>query len=147
VRAERIVTRRRIQDEIDAYNALVPDHGQLSRRCSSRSPASRRCRPPGPHRRQPFPGHRRRRVVPDAGAPRAPARFEGGTAGEKLAAVQYLRFAIQQEARRRCRRGAAGALTVDAPAYQARQASPDDVRNRAAATTWRPDSPSNPLFP
>jgi len=45
VRTERIVEKSKIQDEIDAYNALIPGEGELSATSSSRSRISSRWRP------------------------------------------------------------------------------------------------------
>jgi hypothetical protein len=101
MRAERIVLPERIQDEIDTYNALVPDPGELSATLfveltdiarmttgELRTAVSR------------FRGIQDGHVSLIAGDRVLPARFEAGeTSEEKLAGVHYLRFDVSDDAR------------------------------------------------
>jgi hypothetical protein len=101
MRAERIVLPERIQDEIDTYNALVPDPGQLSATLfieiadiatmstgEMRTAVNR------------FRGIQDGHVSLIAGDRVLPARFEAGeTSEEKLAGVHYLRFDVPDDAR------------------------------------------------
>ncbi|MET0552152.1 MAG: DUF3501 family protein [Vicinamibacteria bacterium] len=101
MRAERIVLPERIQDEIDTYNALVPDPGQLSATlfieltdiarmatADVRTAVNR------------FRGIQDGHVSLIAGVRVLPARFESGeTSEEKLAGVHYLRFDVPDDAR------------------------------------------------
>jgi hypothetical protein len=60
---------------------------------------------------------------------RVAARFESGRqTAEKLSAVQYVRFPLDDEAVRRVRAGAALAIRVDHPHYRQHVALPDPVR-------------------
>jgi hypothetical protein len=101
MRAERIVLPERIQDEIDTYNALVPDPGQLSATLfieiadiATWSTAEMRT---AVNR---FRGIQDGHVSLIAGDRVLPARFETGeTSEEKLAGVHYLRFDVGGEAR------------------------------------------------
>jgi len=101
MRAERIVLPERIQDEIDTYNALVPDAGQLSATLfieiadiSTMTTAGMRT---AVNR---FRGIQDGHVSLIAGDRVLPARFESGeTSEEKLAGVHYLRFDVPDEAR------------------------------------------------
>jgi hypothetical protein len=101
MRAERIVLPERIQDEIDTYNALVPDEGQLAATLfieiadiatmttgDMRTAVNR------------FRGIQDGHVSLIAGGRVLPARFESGeTSEEKLAGVHYLRFDVSDPAR------------------------------------------------
>jgi hypothetical protein len=101
MRAERIVLPERIQDEIDAYAALIPDEGQLAATlfieltdiarmatAEVRTAVNR------------FRGIQDGHVSLIVGGRVLPARFEsGGTSEEKLAGVHYLRFDVSGEAR------------------------------------------------
>jgi hypothetical protein len=101
MRAERIVLPERIQDEIDTYNALVPDEGQLAATLfieiadiatmttgDMRTAVNR------------FRGIQDGHVSLIVGGRVLPARFESGeTSEEKLAGVHYLRFDVSEEAR------------------------------------------------
>lgn len=101
MRAERIVLPERIQDEIDTYNALIPDAGQLAATLfieiadiatmstgDMRTAVNR------------FRGIQDGHVSLIAGGRVLPARFESGdTSEEKLAGVHYLRFDVPDEAR------------------------------------------------
>ena len=63
-----------------------------------------------------------------------PGQFEPGRqTEEKLAAVQYVRFALDAEARRRMAGGAEQALAVVHPNYRVRAVLPEAVRSALAA--------------
>jgi len=122
MRTERIVRDDKIQDEIDAYSALLPAEGELSatlfieiadlfkmtqeeiRRTVNR-----------------FQGLDKDRVALVVGGERVPARFEGGLSNEeKMAAVHYLRFPLAQSVRATLADPAAEArIVVDHPNYKA----------------------------
>jgi uncharacterized protein DUF3501 len=101
MRAERIVRPERIQDEIDTYNALLPDAGQLAATLfieitgiatmttgDMRAAVNR------------FRGIQDGHVALVAGGRVLPARFETGESSEeKLAGVHYLRFDVSDDAR------------------------------------------------
>lgn len=101
MRAERIVLPERIQDEIDAYAALIPDEGQLGATlfieiadiatmttAEMRTAVNR------------FRGIQDGHVSLIVGGRVLPARFESGdTSEEKLAGVHYLRFDVPDDVR------------------------------------------------
>ncbi len=130
VRTERIVDAAKIQDELDAYNALVPDAGELSATlfieipgiatfttAEARAAVNR------------FQGLDQGAVFMVVGSQRTPARFEGGhSKEEKMAAVQYLRFPLTSESREALLLGAPSSLVVEHPRYQARAEIGDATR-------------------
>lgn len=101
VRTERIVEDAKIQDEVDAYNALIPDPGELSATLFIELPdlhllSQQQVRETVNR----FQGLDREGVFLEVGDERFPARFEGGhSKEEKMAAVHYLRFALDAGAR------------------------------------------------
>src|SRR3989442_5094563 len=101
VRTERIVDQARIQDEIDAYNALIPRPGELSATLFIEIPELARMSNEEVRRTiNRFQGLDREGVKLRLGnRPAFPARFEEGHSNEeKMAAVHYLRFAIPRDA-------------------------------------------------
>lgn len=99
VRTERIVDSPKIQDEVDAYNALIPESGQLSATLFIEIPGIATL-PPAQARAavNRFQGIDRGCVFLKVGERTVEARFEGGhSKEEKLAAVQYIRFALTPE--------------------------------------------------
>ena len=132
VRTERIVDEARIQDEIDAYNALLPGKGELSATLFIEIPELAHLDQDEVRRRvNRFQGLHQDRVAVVVGeGVRVPARFEGGhSKEEKMAAVQYLRFRLNAEARAALgdpRREAR--LVVDHPNYRAEAVLPEAVR-------------------
>ena len=96
VRTERIVHDDKVQDEIDAYNALIPDAGELSATLFIEIPELSRMAQDEVRRTvNRFQGLDKDGVWLVIGAHRVPARFEGGhSKEEKMAAVHYLRFAL-----------------------------------------------------
>ena len=131
VRTERIVQDARIQDEVDAYNALLPDAGELSATlfieipgiatftaAETRAAVNR------------FQGLDKDAVFLVIGTHRTPARFEGGhSKEEKMAAVQYLRFPLSAESRQALLEGAPSRLVVEHPRYKAEAEIGDATRS------------------
>jgi hypothetical protein len=131
VRTERIVDDARIQDEIDAYNALIPASGELS--------ATLFIEIPDLHRMSHdqvrdavnrFQGIDRQGVSLVVGdAPGVPARFEEGhSKEEKMAAVHYLRFPVPVDVAAGLSAGTPARLVVDHPGYKAEAQLPAAVR-------------------
>ncbi len=120
MRAERIVRDERIQDELDAYNALVPDLGELSATLFIEIPGLRGMSQEEVHRAvNRFQGLDRA-VTLSLGDHAIAARFETGhSSEEKMAAVHYLRFAVSAAAREALARDAPARLVVDHPRYAA----------------------------
>jgi hypothetical protein len=132
VRTERIVDDAKIQDELDAYNALVPGAGELSATLfieipgiatfstdQARAAVNR------------FQGLDQDAVFLVVGSERTPARFEGGhSKEEKMAAVQYLRFPLPSRSRAALIEGAPLRLLVEHPRYKAEAAI--DAATRAS---------------
>jgi hypothetical protein len=95
VRTERMVDDGRIQEEVDVYNALVPDHGELSATLFIEIPELVRMSPDKVRETvNRFQGLDRDSVWLQVDGLRVPARFESGhSKEEKMAAVHYVRFA------------------------------------------------------
>ncbi len=123
VRTERIVDEAKIQDEIDAYNALLPGEGELSATLFIEIPELTHLDQEEVRRRvNRFQGLHEDRVALVIGdGARVPARFEGGhSKEEKMAAVQYLRFPLNAGARAALADlDRPARLVVDHPNYQA----------------------------
>jgi hypothetical protein len=118
VRAERIVKDDRVQDEIDVYNVLLPEPGELSATMMIEIEEKDQIQPvldslmgidSGDH------------VWLQIGRDFAiPGRFEEGHSKEdKIAAVHFVRFALPTDARRAFGREPV-ALVVEHPRYRAR---------------------------
>jgi hypothetical protein len=102
VRTERLVTKDQIQGELDAYNALIPGKDELSATLFIEIPGLVHMGQDEVHRTiNRFQGLDEDRIALVFGdGVRASARFEGGhSKEEKMAAVQYLRFALPAGAR------------------------------------------------
>jgi len=130
-RTERIVDDAKLQEEIDAYDPLLPEAGELSATLFIEIPGIARL-PPAEARAavNRFQGIDEGVLFLELGKHRIPARFEGGhSKEEKLAAVQYIRFAIQSEAKEALADLAQAArLTIEHPRYAAEQRLGDEVR-------------------
>jgi len=133
VRAERIVENRRIQEEIDAYEGLLPGNGELSATLFIEIPDLVHMGPDevrGAVNR--FRGLDRDGSVSlrVGDGVVLPARFEAGHSNEeKMAAVQYLRFAVPAAARTALQDPAARVrLVVDHPSYTAEAEVPPGMR-------------------
>jgi len=136
VRTERIVHADKVRDEVDAYNALVPDAGELSATLFIEIPELARMSQEEVRRTvNRFQGIDREGVFLVAGAHRIPARFEEGhSKEEKMAAVHYLRFPLPEAARAALRDPAQPArLVVDHPGYKAEAEIPPAVRGELLA--------------
>jgi TusA-related sulfurtransferase len=132
VRTERIVEEARIQDEVDAYNALIPEKGELSATLFIEIPELVHLSQEEVRRRvNRFQGLDRGHVALVLGdGVRVPARFEGGhSKEEKMAAVQYLRFSLTPDARAALADPERAArLVVDHTNYRAEATLPPGVR-------------------
>jgi len=132
VRTERIVDEARIQEEIDAYNALVPGPGELSATLFIEIPELARMSTEEVRRTiNRFQGLDREAVMLRLGdRPAIPARFEEGhSKEEKMAAVHYLRFAVPREAQAvLADPGHTVRLVVDHPNYRAEAEVPAATR-------------------
>jgi Protein of unknown function (DUF3501) len=131
VRTERIVDDAKIQDEVDVYNALLPDAGELSATVFIEIPelvsmSQDRVRETVNR----FQGLDRDRVWLVAGGVRVAARFETGqTKEEKMAAVHYVRFALPPLARAALADPAAEArLVSEHPWYRAEASLAPETR-------------------
>jgi hypothetical protein len=135
VRTERIVEEARIQEELDVYNALVPERGQLSATLFIEIPELARMSQADVREAvNRFQGLDRDAVWLLAGEHRVPARFEPGQSKEeKMAAVHYVRFEVPEPARAALGDPAADVrLVASHPRYEA-QASLGAALRRALA--------------
>jgi Protein of unknown function (DUF3501) len=131
VRTERIVDDAKVQDEVDVYNGLVPDPGELSATLFIEIPELVRMSQDEVRKTvNRFQGLDRDAVWLAIGGTRVPARFESGhTREEKTSAVHYVRFAVPEAARAALADARTDVrLVVDHPRYQAESRVPDDVR-------------------
>jgi Protein of unknown function (DUF3501) len=131
VRTERIVDDSRVQEEVDAYNALIPSAGELSATLFIEIPdlhlmghdqvreAVNR-----------FQGIDKGGVTLQVGdAPAIPAFFEDGhSKEEKMAAVHYLRFRVPVDVAARLAAGDPARLVVEHPRYKAEALLPQALR-------------------
>jgi hypothetical protein len=131
IRIERIVDARKVQDEIDTYNGLIPAAGELSATLFIEIPEIARL-PPQEVRRQVdrFLGLERDSVYLELGRQRLAARFEGGgSREERMSAVHFLRFTLPAAARLALADAKARArLVVEHPSYQAQSELPGETR-------------------
>lgn len=131
VRTERIVDDARIQEEVDVYNALVPDRGELSATLFIEIPELVRMSQDQVRETvNRFQGLDRDSVWLQVDGLRVPARFESGhSKEEKMAAVHYVRFALPEAARAAL--GAADAdvrVVVEHPHYRGEAALAAETR-------------------
>jgi hypothetical protein len=132
IRTERIVDEAKVQDEIDAYNALIPAAGELSATLFIEIPGLVHMSQDEVRRTvNRFQGLDREGVSLRVGERfLLPARFEEGhSKEEKMAAVHYLSFVVPAEARLAL--GDAGQrarLVVDHPNYEAEGDLPAETR-------------------
>ena len=136
VRAERMVEDGRIQEEVDVYNALVPDHGELSATLFIEIPELVRMSPDQVRETvNRFQGLDRDCVWLVVEGVRIPARFESGQSREeKMAAVHYVRFAVPEAARAALADERADVrVVVDHPRYEAETRVADDTRRALLA--------------
>jgi len=131
IRAERIVRDDRIQEEIDAYNALIPGRDELSATLFIEIPDLHLMSPEQVRQAvNRFRGLDRDRVHLVVGPERVGARFEGGfSTTERMAAVQYLRFAVPKPLQQALANSRVPALiVVDHPDYRAQSDLAPEVR-------------------
>ena len=132
VRTERIVDEARIQEEVDAYNALIPGEDELSATLFIEIPELARMSNDEVRRTiNRFQGLDRGGVTLRLGdRPPIPARFEEGhSKEEKMAAVHYLRFAVPREDQAALADPRqAVRLVVDHPSYRAEAEVPATTR-------------------
>lgn len=121
IRTERLVDDHRIQEEIDAYNELIPGQGELSATLFIEIPELVRMSPEEVRRAlNRFQGLDVEGVALHVAGARIPALCEQGhSKEEKMAAVHYLRFALPAAAIEALHKGAPARLIVDHPGYKA----------------------------
>lgn len=124
VRAERIADLDKIREEIDVYNELIPEPGELSATLFLEIEEQT-------HLREDllkFLGIDET-VYFNVGGHSIHARFEAGHSKEdKISAVQYVKFPLSEEARMALIKGEEAAIVIDHPNYQARAVM--DTRTR-----------------
>ena len=133
VRTERIVDDAKIREEVDAYNALIPDANELSATLFIEIPELVKMTQAQVREAvNRFQGLDRDgviwlRIAPDVALP---ARFEEGhSKEEKMSAVHYLRFAVPPAARAALAdKTRPATLVVDHPNYKAQATVPDALR-------------------
>jgi hypothetical protein len=125
LRAEGISELPKILEELAVYNALLPDEGELSATLFIEITESDRIRPTL-HQLLGI----EERVALHVGGLRVPARFEAGRSEQdRISSVQYLRFALDGEARRLLATpGTPLALVSDLPSYPHRADLPEATR-------------------
>lgn len=131
IRTERIVEDRRIQDEIDVYNDLIPDPGELSATLFIEIPEIvRLAREEVRQLVDRFLGLDRDVVFLEIGGQRVPVRFEESRSQEeRMSAVHFVRFALGPETRERLADPAQPArLVVSHRNYAAQQEIPPELR-------------------
>jgi hypothetical protein len=133
VRTERIVDDAKIREEVDAYNALVPDAGELSATLFIEIPDLVKMTTAQVREAvNRFQGLDRDGVIwlKVGDDVKIPARFEEGhSKEEKMSAVHYLRFAVPAAARAALAdKSHPATLVVHHPNYKAQATVPDALR-------------------
>jgi hypothetical protein len=130
LRAEQIEEPAKIQMEVDVYNSLLPDEGELSATLFVEITESAQIRPTL-HQLVGIDEH----MALEVGEHRVAARFEEGRAeAERISSVQYLRFPIPPAARAALATpGARLALLADLPGYVHRTELSEETRASLAA--------------
>lgn len=128
VRAERIVDADKIRFEIDTYNSLIPDEGELSATLFIEITDATDIR----KELNGFLGLDRPGTLYFLleGAGRAEARFEEGhSTEERISAVHYVRFSFDEAQREAFVQGRAPVtLVLDHPHYREKAVLPDETR-------------------
>jgi uncharacterized protein DUF3501 len=128
VRAERIVDAEKIQFEIDTYNALIPEEGELSATLFIEITDAADVR----KELDRFLGLDRPGALffEQEGVGRVEARFEvGHSTEERISAVHYVKFPFGRDQRRAFVEGRGPvALVIDHPSYRYRAVLSDEVR-------------------
>ena len=132
-RAERIVRPEAVQEEIDVYNELLPDAGEVAATLLVEITEEARIQPELDRLIGLTTG---RYLWMDAGGRRVDARFlEGQSRSDRIAAVQYLRFPFGDDAALRTALtdpGATVELRLQHPNYRAAAALPFETRRELA---------------
>jgi hypothetical protein len=116
VRAERIADLDKIREEIEVYNELIPEPGELSATLFLEITDQSHLR----EELLKFLGIDEA-VYFNTGSHSIHARFEAGHSKEdKISAVQYVKFPFSEEARMALIKGEEAAIVIDHPNYQAR---------------------------
>jgi len=128
-RAEKLVEDRQIQEEIDVYNAVLPDDGQLAATLFIEV-ASEAAVAPTLNRLVGMQEH----VWLVVGGSRCKATFDPEQfSQDKVAAVQYLKFPLGDAEQQALRRpGTAVAVAIDHPGYRHQATLDDDSRAELA---------------
>jgi Protein of unknown function (DUF3501) len=135
VRTERIVQAAAIQAELDTYNGLVPDPGELSATLFIEIPDIARMSREELHEAvNRFQGLEQDCLRLRLGPHASPARFEAGRSQEeKMSAVHFLRFAVDRAAHQALAEGAPARLVVEHPRYRAEAEVPPPLRQELLA--------------
>ena len=130
IRAERIDEPAKIQAELDVYNALLPEPGQLSATLFVEITEASSIRPTL-HKLVGIDEH----VALHIGDIVVPAAFEPGRSeAERISSVQYIRFTLPPAAQSALRTpGTSLALVSSQPGYLHRVGLSDDTRKSLAA--------------
>ncbi len=129
IRAERIVDEARILEEMEIYNQLIPDDGELSATMFLEIPDAQ-----GLRQWLPRLVHIEHHVALEIGdrIVRGIAE-EGRSTAETTSTVHYLKFRLDRDDQRAFREGQAEvAVTVDHPSYRAKALLPDALRRSLA---------------
>jgi hypothetical protein len=130
IRTERIVKVDALQAEVDTYNGLVPDPGELS--ATLFIEIADLAQMTSDELRQAvlrFQGLDQHCLSLEIGSQASEASFEAGLSHEeKMSAVHFLRFPISAGQRESLARGDAARLLVRHPHYQAEARLPDALR-------------------
>jgi uncharacterized protein DUF3501 len=136
MRTERIVDDDKIQEEIDAYDALLPGEGEISATLFIEIADLYKMTQAEVHRAvNRFQGLDQDRIALVVGGERVRARFaEGLSHEEKMAAVHYVRFHLPESVRATLAQpGAEARLVVDHPNYKAETSLDESVRRQLVA--------------
>lgn len=130
LRAEHISDPVKIQDEVDVYNSLLPDPGELAATLFVEITEQQDIRPLL-HKMVGIDAH----VSLEVGGERIRAAFEAGRAeADRISSVQYLRFPLTPSARAALAQpGTPVALVSDLPGYEHRVSLGDDTRASLAS--------------
>jgi len=127
MRAEHLYDEALIRHEIETYNRLIPDQGQLSATLFIEIEDPQQVKPTLDRLHGIDNG--RSLFLRLEGVPPVFAEFEAGHSNEeKVSAVHYLRFTLDERARKALREGPPPTLVIDHPGYRAETTLPEDTR-------------------
>jgi hypothetical protein len=127
MRAEHLYDEALIRHEIETYNRLIPDQGQLSATLFIEIEDPQQVKPTLDRLHGIDNG--RSLFLRLEGVPPVFAEFEAGHSNEeKVSAVHYLRFTLDERARKALREGPAPTLVIDHPGYRAETSLSEDTR-------------------